>query len=107
MADVFEDKMEDQADLIQQRHELQKERQQLKTERQLLTNQLIDATRKNESELKKLFHERILKIDEEIKVSNEEIIRLDNMLAAAQGVFFNIYFVIHYSCCCSPIFYFP
>ena len=84
--------MEFQADLILQRHELQRERQQL-------TNQLVEATRNNESELKQLFGDRIKKLD-------EEILRLDKMLAAAQGVFFNSYFVIHYSCFCSSIFYF-
>ena len=65
--------MQDHADLRQQRLELQKERKQL-------TIQLIEATRNNESELKQLLHERIQKID-------EEILRLDNMLAADEGVF--------------------
>ena len=86
--------MEHQADLTQQRLlELQRERQQLN----MLLFEAID--KKNETKVNAL--------RDTILTMNEEIRRLDNILAAAvQGVFVDIYFVFHYSCSCSPVFYF-
>ena len=83
MSYVFEDKMEDQANLTQQRLlELQQRRFKLE-------DQLVEAIDKQNDTKATVIQKRIDKID-------EEILRLDNMLAAAQGMFFNIYFVFHY-----------
>ena len=91
MSYVFEDKMEDQADLTQQRLlEMQRERQHLREERQQLNILLFETIDKQNEKKENALRDTILTM-------NEEIRRLDNILAAAvQGVFFNIYFVFHY-----------